>query len=100
MKEIIINREELNQKLIEKEQERQEKEMKVQQNEKQKIYILELIQKKQETSEDEIKQLNKASNDYQEEYKQNCLQVTQYENDIKTLNQEIEQEKSTVKGNR
>lgn len=74
--------------------------MKVQQNEKQKIYILELIQKKQETSEDEIKQLNKASNDYQEEYKQNCLQVTQYENDIKTLNQEIEQEKSTVKGNR
>ena len=100
MKEIIINREELKQKLIEKEQERQEKEMKVQQNEKQKIYILELIQKKQETSEDEIKQLNKASNDYQEEYKQNCLQVTQYENDIKTLNQEIEQEKSTVKGNR
>lgn len=86
--------------MIEKEQERQEKEMKVQQNEKQKIYILELIQKKQETSEDEIKQLNKASNDYQEEYKQNCLQVTQYENDIKTLNQEIEQEKSTVKGNR
>lgn len=74
--------------------------MKIQQNEKQKIYILELIQKKQETSEDEIKQLNKASNDYQEEYKQNCLQVTQYENDIKTLNQEIEQEKSTVKGNR
>ena len=90
----------MDQKLIEKEQERQEKEMKVQQNEKQKIYILELIQKKQETSEDEIKQLNKASNDYQEEYKQNCLQVTQYENDIKTLNQEIEQEKSTVKGNR
>lgn len=86
--------------MIEKEQERQEKEMKIQQNEKQKIYILELIQKKQETSEDEIKQLNKASNDYQEEYKQNCLQVTQYENDIKTLNQEIEQEKSTVKGNR
>ena len=90
----------MDQKLIEKEQERQEKEMKIQQNEKQKIYILELIQKKQETSEDEIKQLNKASNDYQEEYKQNCLQVTQYENDIKTLNQEIEQEKSTVKGNR
>lgn len=90
----------MDQILIEKEQERQEKEMKIQQNEKQKIYILELIQKKQETSEDEIKQLNKASNDYQEEYKQNCLQVTQYENDIKTLNQEIEQEKSTVKGNR
>ena len=99
MKEIIINREELNQKLLEKEQERQEKEMKVQQNEKQKISILELIQKKQETAENDIKQMKQAIDNYQVEYKQSCLQVTQYENDIKTLNQEIEQEESTVKGN-
>ena len=69
MKEIIINREELNQKLLEKEQERQEKEMKVQQNEKQKISILELIQKKQETAEDDIKQMKQAIDNYQKEYK-------------------------------
>ena len=43
--------------------------------------------------------MKQAIDNYQEEYKQSCLQVTQYENDIKTLNQEIEQEESTVKGN-
>lgn len=80
----------------EKEKEELEKEFKIKQNEDQKSCLLGLIQKKQETSEEELKELRKQINEYTENYKKTVLLTMQIENEIKMIEMSMQEKQKQI----
>lgn len=76
-----------------------EKEFKIQQNENQKSCLLGLIQKKQESSEEELKELKQRINEYNENYKQTMLISMQIENDLNRLKLSIQEKQQQTQSN-
>ena len=58
-----------------------------------------LIQKKQESSEEELKELKQRINEYNENYKQTMLITMQIENDVNRLKLSIQEKQQHIQSN-
>ena len=58
-----------------------------------------LIQKKQESSEEELKELKQRINKYNENYKQTMLITMQIENDVNRLKLSIQEKQQHIQSN-